>query len=95
MAYVVDKTYNRGPDKSFDRDRFAVVPSDTVPQPVPLDAIYVGGAGNITIKDKRGNTLLFTAPPVGSTILVGGATYVMATGTTATALVGIIDASLR
>ena len=56
----------------------------TYPQGV---AVYIGGAGNVQIKDLAGNTVLFTAPPVGS-VLPLKATVVMATNTTATLLVG-------
>jgi hypothetical protein len=67
----------------------AVTTSDTVP--IFCRAIYVGGAGNVTVKTAPGATaVLFTAPPVGSIIPVcidGG--QIMATGTTATVLVAL------
>ncbi len=63
----------------------AVTPSDvTTFEP---SQIYVGGAGNVTVKPAAGGAVvLFTAPPVGS-ILPVLAVQVMATGTTATAMV--------
>lgn len=64
----------------------SITPSDTVPN--NFKAIYVGGAGNVTLKDVGGNSALFTAPPVGSIIPVE-TTFVMATGTTATLLIGL------
>ena len=74
---------------------FAITPSDTVDflasgrTTIPLcDAIYVGGAGNVTAVLQDGSTVLFTAPPVGSIIPVR-AKRVNATGTTATALVAL------
>jgi len=68
----------------------AVTPSDTTP--VFCKALYVGGAGNVTINmEKSGGTnVTFTAPPVGSILplnLAGG--RVMFTGTTATLLVAL------
>ena len=68
----------------------AIATSDTVPQAVegrPLRGIYVGGAGNISIKDDLGVTTLLTAVPVG-TVLDIGPRFVMATSTTATVMVG-------
>lgn len=52
-----------------------------------FDAVYVGGAGNITLFT-GGAAILFTAVPVGSILPVAG-TRVNATGTTATALVAL------
>lgn len=72
----------------------AVTPHDTnpvVPQgvgnnPVPIAAIYVGGAGNVAVRTVGGDDVVFTAPPVGTTLYVR-ATHVLATGTTATLLI--------
>ncbi|MCO8579933.1 hypothetical protein KGP87_26830 [Burkholderia multivorans] len=44
----------------------AITPSDTAAQ--TYRAIYVGGAGNVAVKTTGGNTVTFTAPPVGSII---------------------------
>lgn len=49
-------------------------------------AFYVGGAGNVTVITEAGQTVLFTAPPVGSIIPIRF-TQIKATGTTATAIV--------
>ena len=66
----------------------AVTPSDTVNfDQGKCRAIYVGGAGNVTAV-VGGIAVLFTAPPVGTTLNIG-ATRVTATGTTATALVAL------
>jgi hypothetical protein len=66
----------------------AVTPSDaTVLQ--TTKAIYVGGAGNVTVKMAGDSAnILFTAVPVG-TILPIAVTQVRATGTTATAIVAL------
>lgn len=63
-----------------------IVPSDTANQ--SFRALYVGGAGNVTLVSESGAVLLFTAPPVGSILPVRGQ-RVNATGTTATAMVGL------
>ena len=77
MANVVDITYGGAA---------AITPSDTVN--LGGRAIYVGGAGNVTVVTEGGNTTLFTAPPVGSIIPIRF-TRVNSTGTTATALVAL------
>lgn len=64
---------------------FAITPSDTTPQ--QCAAIYVGGAGNVTVTTEGGNVVTFTAPPVG-TILPIRCKLIMA-ATTATLLLGL------
>ena len=64
----------------------AITPSDTAPQ--SYRAIYVGGAGNVSVVTTGGETVTFTAPPVGSIIPVE-VSFVRATLTTATNLVGM------
>jgi len=66
----------------------AVVPSDTAAQ--RFLGIYVGGAGNVAVepRDSIGTTFVFTAVPVG-TILPVATARVLATGTTATLLIGL------
>jgi hypothetical protein len=70
----------------------AVTPSDSTL--VNCRAIYVGGAGNVTIVQgpigAQETAVLFTAPPVGSIIPVEiNQGLIKATGTTATALVAL------
>lgn len=67
---------------------FPITPHDTNSFTKPCHGIYVGGAGNITLVDLNGNVVLFTAVAVGF-ILQVAAKRVNATGTTATALVGV------
>lgn len=62
----------------------AVTPSDTTP--VLFDSLYIGVTGDVTVQDTAGNTALYKAQPVGE--LVGAVTRVMATGTTATNILG-------
>lgn len=64
----------------------AVTPSDTTQ--VAFRALYVGGAGNVAVQTVGGNTVTFTAPPVG-TILPIEVQKVMSTNTTATLLIGL------
>lgn len=62
----------------------AITKSDT--ESNAFGSIYVGGAGNVTVVTEEGNTITFTAPPVG-TILPIRTQKVMA-ATTATLLIG-------
>lgn len=66
----------------------AVVPSDTVP--VTCRAIYIGGAGSVTVTPKGGAAVVFTAPPVGSILPIQlDQGLINATGTTATLMVAL------
>lgn len=64
-----------------------VVPSDTQTYDPPLRSIYVGGTGNLAVKTPQGVTVTYRAVPVGTTLQTD-ASAVLATGTTATLLVG-------
>lgn len=66
-------------------DGAAVTPSDTTQ--ITFRAIYVGGAGNVTVTAEGGAVLTFTAPPVGSIIPIRGIKVMAAT--TATSLVAL------
>lgn len=61
--------------------------SDVTVYTPPLRTLYVGGAGNVTIVTPEGVSVVYTAVPVGTTLNVD-ARQVMATGTTATLMVG-------
>lgn len=67
----------------------AVTTSDSVR--VSCKAIYVGGAGNVAVSpDGSTAATVFTAPPVGSVLLIAlDQGRIMATGTTATVLVAL------
>lgn len=69
---------------------FAVVPSDVSPQPMMVRAIYVGVTGNLSVR-LRGDTtpVTFYAVPAG-TVLNVAAAMIMATGTTASDLIGLV-----
>lgn len=74
---------------AFGRGAINVTKSDAVIYSPPLQGLYIGGAGNVTIVDQYGNNSIFTALPVG-TFLPVAASQVMSTGTTATAITGIL-----
>lgn len=63
-----------------------IVPSDATLQ--VFKSLWVGGAGTVTLIDESGTSVLFSGVPAGAYIWVGG-TKVMATGTTATLIVGL------
>jgi hypothetical protein len=69
----------------------AVTPNDSTV--VDFAALYVGGAGNVTLTTLNASgadaDVLFTAVPAGS-ILPVHCSKVKSTGTTATAIVGLI-----
>ncbi|MES2904540.1 MAG: hypothetical protein V4696_10180 [Pseudomonadota bacterium] len=71
------------------RNAVAITPHDTTPLATPCRAIYVGGAGNITLRPRGSSAdVVLTAVPAG-TIFPIEATHVRATGTAATALVAL------
>ena len=66
----------------------AITTSDTVSLTGITRAVYVGGAGNITAIMSNGDTVLFSAVPVG-TVLPIRCTRINATATTATLLIAM------
>lgn len=70
-------------------DGFAITPSDTVDCAAVTRKVYVGGAGALTVITKAGTTLTFAAVPAGTTIDLR-ISRVMATGTVATSIVGLV-----
>lgn len=70
-------------------DGFAITPNDGANLPDTARAIYVGGTGDVTLITPRGTSLLFKAVPTGQYIFAY-TNKVMATGTTATNLVGLL-----
>lgn len=53
---------------------------------VQFDSLYVGGVGDVVIRQHDGTNVKFSAVPAGTTLHVNGM-RVMATGTTATLMV--------
>ncbi len=68
---------------------FAVVPHDTNTLPERIRGLYVGASGNIAVQLTEGTTTLFSNCQAG-TILPVRAVAVLATGTTAANLVGLV-----
>lgn len=67
----------------------AITPSDVTVFSKPLSGVYVGSPGNVTALAEDDTTpVLFLAVPAG-TVLPVAAIKIMATGTTATSLVGL------
>lgn len=70
------------------RNHVAITKSDATTYSPPLDAVYVGVAGDVAIKDRDGTNVTYTA--VAGGIIPVQASLVMSTGTTASGLVGLI-----
>lgn len=66
----------------------AVTPSDTTLQTVPFRALWIGGAGNVSIQMADGTAVLFSGVAAGYMLPVGGV-RVNATSTTATLIVAV------
>ena len=69
-------------------DGFAIAPNDGADLEIETRQIVVGGAGTVTATLKSGRDVAFTCV-AGQTLQIR-ATRVKATGTTATALVGLV-----
>ena len=67
------------------RNGFNITPSDDTT--VAFDALRVGGAGDVTLLDRDGTSVVVTCGADAHILLQG--TKVMATGTTATNIVGL------
>jgi len=67
---------------------FAVTPTDGVDLLEVTRALYVGGAGDVQVTLQSGSTLIFSNVNAG-TFLPIRAVRVLATGTTASSLVGL------
>jgi hypothetical protein len=68
------------------QNAFAITPSDTTE--INVRGIYVGGAGNLAVQMEGGGEVTLTAVLVGHVYKIA-ARKVKATGTTATALIGL------
>lgn len=81
-------------DESLDNARFDIVPSDTVDLQVPIQALYVGTDGDVTMQ--TGNEDAVTVSLLaGGPYYVGGVTRILSTGTDATGLIGLASKGLR
>jgi hypothetical protein len=68
-------------------DGFTVIPADATVFAQPTRALYVGGAGNVTVRMISNNIVTFSSVPVG-TVLPIRITAVFA-NSTATSIVGM------
>lgn len=66
----------------------SVTPSDSTIYSPALRQLYVGSAGNVSVQDEAGNTVTFMNAPAGFYLTPFFVKKVLATGTTASALVG-------
>lgn len=67
---------------------FSVTPSDSTNFTTAARALYIGGAGNVTLVTIEGDVLAFNNVPAG-TILPVATRRVNSTGTSATSILGI------
>ena len=67
---------------------YAVTPADGSDQPQVTRALWVGGAGDVAVITRGGNTITFSGVAAGTLIPVR-TTRVLATGTTATNILGL------
>jgi len=88
MATDAFERYARGLTTPAD-DAFAITPSDGADLAQVVRALYIGGAGSISLVTRAGSTVAFTGLAAG-TVLPVRAARVRATGTTATGLVGLV-----
>lgn len=75
------------------RQSIAITPSDTISLVRPITSLYVGGAGNISVelvKDIPGSGSVLMSVPAGTYLDGMVIRKILATGTTATLLVGFI-----
>jgi hypothetical protein len=70
------------------KDAGAITPSDTVEPVIRINALYVGATGNVAVITSNGSTVTFVGVP-GGTILPVSVQMVLATGTTASSIVGL------
>jgi hypothetical protein len=68
---------------------FAIAPSDTLELAETTRGLYIGGSGTVALVTKDGGTVTFAGLSAG-TVLPVSAARVLATGTTATNLVGLV-----
>lgn len=68
---------------------FAITPHDSTELSEVTRAIFIGGAGNVSVVLASGATLTFSNLPGGSVLPIR-AKQVKSTGTTATALLGLL-----
>mgnify|MGYP001603612011 CR=1 FL=1 len=94
MATVPDASgNNRVVDQSLDDDFFAITPSDTVVLPVVTDGIHVAVSGDVTFYNRHNVLKKLTGAVAGWHPI--RTNRIMATGTTATGISGMVNAGQR
>lgn len=87
---ILDRFAYQGPGPDGPAVRcFAVTPADGVDLGELVRGLYVGGGGAVAIVDGEGGSVVFEGVPSG-TVLPVRARRVLATDTTATAIVGLV-----
>jgi len=81
-------------DVSLDSTSFPIVKSDTVLLPTEINAIYVGGSGDVAYHNPQGVANKLVGCLVGVTYPLE-AIRILSTGTSATNMVGIASKALR
>ena len=71
-------------------DLFTVTPSDSTNLPFPTRRIYVGSAGTVTVVTTKETTVTFSGLAAGSMIGDFNIYKILATGTTASQLIGFV-----
>lgn len=88
MAATDDFVSNSTPPYGPCRRAVAVTPNDSTDLANVTRAIYVGGAGAIVLITQGGDTVTFSAVPVGTTLWVAAA-RIKSTSTTATNILAL------
>lgn len=90
MPIIDDYSEHAASPSAPARRAVAVTPSDTVDLTVVAKSLYVGGPGDVRIQPAGGGAAVtLTAHPIG--YLPVQVSRVLATGTTATAIVALFD----
>lgn len=84
--------YSRGEVTAPATDAFSVTPNDSTNLTIWAVALYIGGTGDVKVDTVNGTTVTFSSVPVG--ILPVQVKRVYSTGTTATNIVGLLNAEL-
>lgn len=72
---------------STGEQHFDITPSDSVDLAIVPRAVYVGGAGDIVLRDKKGVDVTYS--PADNSYILIRATRVLSTGTTASGIIGV------
>ena len=80
---------NLGPNATHPATSYTqITPNDTVGANLNARGLYIGGGGSLVIVDPNGNDVSFSGV-LGGAVYPFAVSWVKATGTTATAIVGL------